>query len=111
MERATSRPTVSGFGDVEASVGALVRIDGYISQRHEAAGLYFKRADLYAENESCVLPEPFGDYHHGERVSMSGVLKRTGCATGRLICLNLCDDYVLVRGDVVSEEVQRIIEP
>ncbi len=88
--------TITTFAEVENNLGSLVVLDGIVSQTHGAAGLYFSRSDLSDENARCVLPQPFGDVEHGERVKIFGRLERTDCGQSR-ICTNVCDRFVLIQ--------------
>lgn len=87
---------IDNFSEVRNNINRDVRIVGFISHTHGAAGLYFKLTDLDQANEKCILPNKFNEFPHGERVSMVGKLKRTDCASDK-ICLNVCDDYELIR--------------
>ena len=87
---------ITEFADLEHKVGSAIRVKGIVSQTHGAAGLYLKSRDFREKNARCILPQPFEGLAHGERVTLSGNLERTDCGKG-LICLNVCDEYVVRR--------------
>lgn len=88
------RPIVKDFSELDRHIGEEITVAGFISMTHEAAGLYFKLNDLNAENRRCILPGALEKYKHGQKVVLSGFLKKTECGES-LICTNVCDKYVL----------------
>lgn len=90
---------------LSTSVGRYVVIKGFISRSHEAFGIFFNERDYRHDIGKCVVPEPFGDARHGDRVTFSGILKETGCGS-ELICLNICGDYVLKQAVLLQTEAR-----
>lgn len=87
-------PAIRDFSDVTSYDGRRVTAVGYISRTHEATGLYFTLKDMNAENDKCIVPNPFPEVTHGTKVSLSGTLARTECGSER-VCLNTCSGYEL----------------
>lgn len=89
-------PVLTTFSEIDQHIDEEVFVRGFVSQTHEATGLYFNRRDLLEGNPNCISLQPFGGVSHGEVTTISGRLLRTDCGLGR-ICTNVCDRYVLVR--------------
>jgi len=86
---------ISDFSEIAANVDRPVVVTGYISQSHEASGLYFSLRDLDAENDRCIVPMSLERFRHRQRVTLTGTLTRTECGE-RLICTNTCDKFELM---------------
>jgi|GEM_PF-3494772 len=84
--------SINKFDSIEQNLGQNIEIEGYISLSHEATGLYLRKSDLIKENDNCLVPKPFGDYDHGQRVRLTGLLVQTDCGTTR-VCTNVCSTF------------------
>ena len=86
---------INSFKEAEASIGKNISIEGIVSRTHEATGIYFTKTDLLEENKLCILPIPFENYEHGDKVVIKGLLRNSDCGTTS-ICLNTCSDIELI---------------
>jgi hypothetical protein len=86
---------VNSFEKLSLNVGKEVILDGLLSVRHEAGGLYFKKADLKLANSQCVGLSPAMSAQHGSRIRVAGRLVASECALER-ICITACDKYTLI---------------
>ena len=99
-EAASARTGIHHLGDYETlgrlPVGSRVQFGGYFEISHERVGIYLSRRDYVAGNDQCVPilpPGSHGAYVDGRRYSIRGVLRDNPCATGHLICFNICGGH------------------
>jgi hypothetical protein len=88
------------YADLQPLVGQKVVLAGYWSAQHEATGVYFGNRDFRDAPKQCVMTEPLLSAAHGSSVRVSGVLERSGCGD-ELICLTVCQPYILRNASVV----------
>ncbi len=81
-------------------IGQNVTLAGFWSKQHEATGIYFGKQEYRDAPKQCVAVAPSLEVAHGSRVRISGTLEKGPCGK-ELICLTVCQPYVLNNARVV----------
>ena len=92
---AASIPWINSYADLDAHVGQRVVLDGFWSTRHEASGIYFGRQNYGDHPKQCVLTDTHLNAANQGRVRVAGVLEKSPCNDGTMICLTVCREFVL----------------